>query len=72
MHKTKDKTPQKAELNGQVISPPPHGHSHVVGSFFFFPGERFFCLFKGMTNAIYKQEEKKKRHLCPYQKLTAP
>lgn len=70
MHKIKDKNPHKAEFNGQVISPPPHGHSHVVGSFF--SGERFFCLFKGMTNAIYNQKEKKKRHLCPYQKLTAP
>lgn len=35
MHKIKDKNPHKAEFNGQVISPPPHGHSLVVGSFFF-------------------------------------
>lgn len=62
MHEEEDKTLTMHLFNRPTsFSSPTQAWS--CGDRFLFPGERLFCLFKGMTSTIYKQEEKKKKAL---------
>lgn len=62
MHKEKEKTLTMQLFNGPSYFPSPTQAQSCGDQFF--PGKRFFCLFKGMTNTIYKWEAKGKKGTC--------